>query len=86
MRLCELRQKEVINLCDCQRLGYVSDLDFDPVEGTILKLIVPGPCKIWGVIGRDHEYVIDYCSVKQIGPDIIMVDIDVEKCLLKCKF
>ena len=29
MRLCELRDKEVINVCDGERLGNVCDIDFD---------------------------------------------------------
>ena len=27
MRICDLRQKEVINIKDCKRLGYVCDID-----------------------------------------------------------
>ena len=30
MRICELRQKEVINIRDCQRIGFVVDVEFDP--------------------------------------------------------
>ena len=29
MRLCELREKEVINICDGEKLGNVCDIDFD---------------------------------------------------------
>ena len=29
MRLCELENKEVINACDCKKLGYVVDLIID---------------------------------------------------------
>lgn len=86
MRFCELRQKEVINICDCQRLGFVADIEFEPDTGRICKLIVPGPCKIWGILGRDHEYIIDYRCVKQIGPDVILVEVDPEKALQKCTF
>lgn len=86
MRLCELSLKEVINICDGQRLGYVQDLEFDLLTGCIRKIIVPGPCKIWGVMGRDHEYVIDYCCIKQVGADVVLVEVDVEKCFQKCKF
>lgn len=28
MRLCDFQQKEVINACDCRKLGYVADLVF----------------------------------------------------------
>jgi YlmC/YmxH family sporulation protein len=84
MRICELREKEVINCRDCARLGYVCDVEFDICTGRITHIIVPGPCKVWGILGRDHEYVICSSDIKQIGIDIILVDIDVEKCLLKC--
>ena len=86
MRMCELKQKEVINCRDGERLGYVCDIEFDVQTGIVTHLIVPGPCKIWGILGRDHEYVINYCSIKQIGADVILVDIDAEKCLVKCAF
>ncbi len=86
MRLCELRQKEVINCRDGERLGYVCDVEFDIHTGIITHIIVPGPCKIWGILGRDQEYVISYNCIKQIGTDVILVDIDIEKVLIKSFF
>ena len=38
MRLCELRQKEVINVCSCASLGCVIDVDIDPKSGQVLAL------------------------------------------------
>ena len=35
MRICELREKEVINIRDCQRLGRVLDIEFDLHTGVI---------------------------------------------------
>jgi YlmC/YmxH family sporulation protein len=86
MRMCELRQKEVINCRDGERLGYVCDIEVDIHTGIIVNIIVPGPCKIWGILGRDHEYVIDFNCIKQIGTDVILVDIDIEKTLIKTTF
>ena len=86
MRMCELKQKEVINCRDGERLGFVCDLEFDIHSGCILKLIVPGPCKIWGILGRDHEYIINFCCIKQIGTDVILVDIDADKALIKTAY
>ena len=83
MRICELREKEVINCRDCMRLGYVCDVEFDICTGMITHIIIPGPCKVWGILGRDHEYVIGRNCIKQIGVDIILVDVDIEKCLIK---
>lgn len=85
MRMCELKQKEIINCKDCERLGYVCDVEFDVCTGNIVALIVPGPCKIWGILGRDQEYVIPWRCIKQIGTDIILVDVDVERILVKCE-
>lgn len=85
MRLCELRQKEVINERDCKRLGYICDIEIDVCKGEITHIIIPGPCKICGILGRDHEYVIDFCAIRQIGPDIILVNVDIEKVYQKCK-
>lgn len=86
MRMCELKEKEVINCRDGERLGYVCDFEFDINTGVMTHLIIPGPCKIWGILGRDHEYVISFCCIKQIGTDVILVDVDTEKCLEKCIF
>jgi YlmC/YmxH family sporulation protein len=86
MRLCDLKQKEVINCRDGERLGYVCDLEFDIHTGIITHIIVPGPCRIWGILGRDQEYVINYNCIKQIGTDVILVDIDIEKVLIKSAF
>ena len=51
MRVCELREKEVINVCDGERLGNVCDVDFDVKTGRILSLIIPGPCVIYFPFG-----------------------------------
>ena len=39
MRLCELRQKEVINSCNCKRLGCVVDLEVNLCTGNVEAII-----------------------------------------------
>ena len=72
MRICELRDKEVINVCSGRKLGCAVE-----------ALIVPGPGKICGFFGTDCEYVIPFCCIRKIGPDIILVEIQEEKFLQK---
>ncbi len=84
LRICNLKDKEVINICDCKILGFVTDVEFECSTGCILSLIVPGPCKICGFLGRDTEYVIPFKCVRNIGPDVILVDVCVENVLVKC--
>jgi YlmC/YmxH family sporulation protein len=83
MRICDLRKKEVINICDCRRLGVVVDVEFEPKSGCITHLIVPGSGCLCGIFGHEKEYVIPFGAVKQIGGDIILVEIpklkDIEK-------
>ena len=84
MRLCDLKEKEVINSVDCKRLGFVCDVEFDERTGCICALIVPGCGRIFGILGRDTEYVIPFSCVCQIGPDIILVRVREEDVLVKC--
>ena len=85
MRLYDLKEKEVINVCDCRRLGFVSDVVFEFPSGHIAAFIVPGPGHICGIFGLDTEYVIPFSCVRQIGGDIILVDVKVEEILQKCE-
>jgi YlmC/YmxH family sporulation protein len=80
-RIYELRQKEIINIKDGSRYGYVADMEIDEEEGRIKKIIVPGPARIFGVFGREQEYHIPWDCIKQIGEDIILVDVETEKAL-----
>lgn len=84
MRICELKEKEVINVCDGERLGYVEDMIFDLCTGCISHIIVPGPCKFFGIFGKEEEFVIDLPCIRQIGADVILVEINVEKARKKC--
>ncbi|MBE5976083.1 MULTISPECIES: YlmC/YmxH family sporulation protein [Clostridia] len=84
MRICDLKQKEVINICDCRRLGFVGDVDFDMETGCLLAIIVPGPGCFCGFLVREREYVIPFCDIRQVGPDIILVNVDLEKATEKC--
>ncbi len=84
MRIYELRQKEVINCCTCERLGFICDVIFDPCSGCISKIVVPGPCKVWGILGHEKEYIIPFNCIKKIGTDIILVDLDAGASLVGC--
>ena len=85
MRLCELREKEVINTCNCKRLGCVVDVILDICNGRIEAIVIPGPGKICGFLGSDSEYIIPFECIKKIGEDIILVEICEEKFLHTCK-
>ena len=66
-RFTDFRCKEVINIHDGCRLGYVGDVECRLPEGELSALIVPGPFRFFGLFGRGEEYYIPWESIKQIG-------------------
>ena len=80
LRMSELHCKEVICISNGQRLGFVSDVEIRCPEGEVCAILVPGPCRIMGVLGRNDDYIIPWSCIKKIGPDIILVDIKPDDC------
>lgn len=66
----------MINIADGKRLGFVYDVEIDMNKGVIESIIVPGPGKFLGLFGRDTDYVIPWNSIKKVGDDIILVDMN----------
>ncbi len=75
--LCQLKEKEVINVCDGRRLGCVEDLEFEIDSGKICSLILSERGGILG-FGKGNGIFVPWSSIKRIGPDIILVDIGEE--------
>ena len=74
VRFCQLRRKEVINLCDGCKLGYVGDLESCLPEGTVKAIIVFGPCRFFGLFGRGEDYYIPWDCIQKFGDDIVLID------------
>ena len=49
----ELRCKEIINMTDGSRVGYVGDVVVDLEEGKVTALVVPGRLRLFGLLGRE---------------------------------
>ena len=78
-RIADLRCKEVINICDGCRLGYVCDVEVNTANGCLVSIIVPGPCRFFGLFGREDDYIIRWENIKRIGDDIILVEVSGEQ-------
>lgn len=74
-RMTQMRYKEVINVSDGMRLGFIYDMVFSPETGRVTGLVIPGRSRAFGLLGREDDYVIPWESIKRIGDDIIIVDI-----------
>ena len=85
VRISELRCREVINICDGCRIGFVVDVELDCTGGNVIALVVPGRLKFWGLFGREDDFVIPWGCIRRIGSDIILVEVELEKCRTPCR-
>ena len=71
----DFKHKEVVNITDGKRLGYVQDVCADLETGTITHIIVPGSSKIINIFAGNNDIVIPWQKIKCIGDDLILVEI-----------
>ena len=77
-RITHLRDKELINVNNGTRYGYVGDLEVDLESGRILSLVIPGRLRLLGLLGRSKDRIFPWESVRRFGEDIILVDMPEE--------
>jgi YlmC/YmxH family sporulation protein len=75
-RSSDFRNKEVINISDGKRLGFVHDVEINLEDGRIEAIVIPGGGRLFGLIGKDSAFVIPWERIKKIGEDIILVEMD----------
>lgn len=73
-KISDLRHKEVINIRDGMRLGYIYDAEFSAQNQKLISLIIPGKLKFFGIFGRTNDIIIPFEKISKIGDDIILVD------------
>lgn len=73
-RAGELRQKEVINITDAARLGFVSDVEVSLEAGAIEAVIVPGKARLFN-FRSGNDLVIPWEKIRCIGSDVILVEL-----------
>lgn len=75
----ELKEKEVINIKDGARLGYITNLEIDTCNGCIITITVGNGYKMLGFLCKDDDgKIINWCDIKKIGDDIILVCVEVD--------
>ncbi|MBE6952522.1 MAG: YlmC/YmxH family sporulation protein [Clostridia bacterium] len=74
-RLSKLQTKDVINIRDGKNYGRIFDVDFDASGGQILRIIVPGAPRFFGLLGREDDLEIPWEQICLIGIDTILVDL-----------
>lgn len=75
-RFEDLRCKEIINIRTGCKIGYPDDVEFESCTAKIIKLVVYGRSKLFGLFGREDDFVIPWCDIEVIGEDTILVTCD----------
>ena len=73
-RVSELRYKEIINVSDGSRYGWVGDVEVDLESGQVRSLVVPGRLRLFGLLGREEDRVFPWEAVRRFCADTILVE------------
>lgn len=71
----DFKHKEVININNGKRMGYVQDVCADLTTGSITSIIVPGENKFTSMFTNKNDIEIPWEKIHCIGEDVILVNI-----------
>ena len=71
----KLRNKEVINICDGKRLGYINDAIIDVCSGGVAAITVLFDCRTFG-FGKCEDIVIPWGKISCFGKDTVLVNVE----------
>ena len=70
---CELREKNVVNVCTAETLGKIIEFEIDAACGRITCLVV-GEDTIFNLFRKDYVR-IKWDDIRQIGDDTVLVEL-----------
>jgi len=74
LKLSEMREKEIININNGERMGFADDFEINLEKGHVEALIISEGGKILGLFGKNSETIIRWSDIVRIGTDTILVD------------
>lgn len=78
LSFCNLKSKDVINVCDGRNLGNITDIIFDTCCGRIQGIVIPNSKSFFNFFKSSNDIFIPYNHICKIGKDIILVDIIIQ--------
>ena len=72
--IADMRNKEVINLQDGTRLGFVGDVEIDTENAKLTTIIIYGRSRLFGLLGRTDDIMIPWENIDVIGDETILVN------------
>ena len=71
--LDELRRKEVIDINNGERLGYIDDVRIDLRSSAVEALLIYGRMRLFGVLGKEDDVVIPCGDIRVVGSDVVLI-------------
>lgn len=74
-KISDMMEKEVVNVNNGKKLGFINDIELDMNEGKIRSLIVLDDNSKMYLLGRGDMHAIFWENIVKIGCDTILVDL-----------
>ncbi len=72
LTMCELREKDVINICDGKKLGYICDVEIEADCGRITAIYVSD--RFFSLNGSKNCIKLKWDTIRCIGEDTVLAD------------
>lgn len=73
-RITELQYKELVDITDGTRYGFIGDIEIEEKTGAVISIVVCGRRRLFGLLGQEKDVSFPWSAVKRIGSDLILVD------------
>ena len=84
-RINDIKRKEVVNILDGEKIGYISDIDIDLQSGKLASIIIYGRLRFFGILGKSEDIIISWDKIEVIGEEIVLVSYEDDVGYLKKK-
>ncbi|MGL5695111.1 MAG: YlmC/YmxH family sporulation protein [Peptostreptococcaceae bacterium] len=74
MRVSDIMEKEVINIKNGKKMGFITDIDIDVNEGRVMSFAILGDSRNFFSRGMDEE-VVFFSDILKVGCDTIIVNL-----------
>lgn len=84
LSFCDLRAKEVVNICDGRRLGNIIDVIIDCRCARITGIVVPYERGFFSFLKSNQDIFIPWNRICKIGKDVILVELTPSSMPMPC--
>lgn len=71
--LNDLKKKEVINIDNGEKIGFIDDVEINTLTSEVLSMIIYGRRGFFGMYAKEPDIVIKCSEIKVIGTETILI-------------